>query len=64
MSDARPILATVAEIAVHYRVAPGTVRWWAHKDGWTAYGTRRHRRWDLRQAQESWSKRNVPHAGH
>lgn len=34
-------------VAVHYRCAPGTVRYWASVHGWTKYGTRRHRLWDL-----------------
>lgn len=40
-------------IAMHYGVAPGTIRRWAHDGHWTPYGTRRHRLWNLTEI-EAW----------
>lgn len=51
-------LLDTAAIAKHYGVAPGTIRYWASEDGWHPYGTRRHRQWDLNQAQASYDKRH------
>lgn len=52
----RPV--DTAAIAVHYGVAVGTVRRWASEDEWLPMGTRRHRLWDLNQAQDSYDKRH------
>lgn len=46
-------------IAVHYGVAPGSIRRWASQDGWHRYGTRRHRLWSLADAQASAEKRRA-----
>jgi len=50
-------LADAQMIAVHYRVAVGTVHRWASEDGWRPYGTRQRRLWDLNEAQHSYKKR-------
>lgn len=47
-------------IALHYQVAPGTIRRWASEDHWHRYGTRRHRLWSMTDAQQSWTRRNTP----
>lgn len=44
-------------IALHYKVAPGSIRRWASEDGWHRYGTRRHRLWSLADAQASYERR-------
>jgi uncharacterized protein YjcR len=53
-----PILVDARVVAVHYGVAAGTVRRWASEDHWTPYGDRRHRLWDLREAQASYERRH------
>jgi hypothetical protein len=53
-----PLLCDVEAIALLYRVARGTVRRWASEDRWTPYGTRRYRKWDLRQAEGSAAARS------
>jgi hypothetical protein len=57
-----PVLCDVVTIAHHYGVALGTVRRWAHQDGWAPHGTQPgspHRKnWDLRDAQRSWARRH------
>lgn len=59
MTKPRLRLLDTEAIAVHYRVAPGTIRRWACQDRWRAYGTRRHRLWNLRDAQQSYERRRV-----
>lgn len=44
-------------LAVHFKVAVGSIRRWASEDEWTSYGTRRHRLWSLYDAQHSYEKR-------
>lgn len=53
-------LLDVEAIAKHYGVAEGTIRRWASEDHWHPYGTRRHRLWDLTQAQRSYEQRHPP----
>ncbi|WP_116042306.1 hypothetical protein [Amycolatopsis palatopharyngis] len=55
-------LADTAAIASLFRVAPGTVRYWASVDRWTPYGTRRHRQWNLLEAQASYDQRHTQEA--
>ena len=43
-------------IAVHYGVAPGTVRSWASRYRWSAYGSVRNRLWSLTEAQSTVDK--------
>lgn len=45
-------------LAVHYRVARGTIRRWASEDRWSPYGTRRNRLWSVEDAQRSWYRRH------
>lgn len=52
------ILLDTQAIAVHYRVARGTVGRWASEDRWVKYGTRRRRLFDLREAQASYDRRH------
>lgn len=52
------LLLDTEAIAWHYAVAPGTIRYWASQDHWHTYGTRRHRLWNLRQAQTSYEQRH------
>ena len=52
-------MCDVEAIATHYRVARGTVRRWASEDRWVPYGTRRYRRWDLREAEASFTARRA-----
>jgi hypothetical protein len=59
----RKILLDTEALAVRFRVAPGTVRYWASMDEWTAYGTRRHRLWNLAEAQASYDKRHPEEEG-
>jgi hypothetical protein len=49
-------------IALHYKVARGSVSRWASEDRWHPYGTRRRRLWDLAEAQASYEKRHPPAA--
>ncbi|NUT53695.1 MAG: hypothetical protein HOV94_41360 [Saccharothrix sp.] len=58
MIKPRVRLLDTEAIALHYGVAPGTVRRWASQDRWHPYGTRRTRRWDLNQAQQSYDRRH------
>jgi uncharacterized protein YjcR len=51
------VLCDVEAIAGHYGVARGTVRRWASQDRWVPYGTRRYRKWDLREAEASFTAR-------
>jgi len=60
MIKQRKRLAPTASVAYLFDVAVGTVRRWASEDGWTPYGTRRHRVWDLNQAQASHDRRHPP----
>lgn len=53
-----PRLADTAAIAAGFRVAPGTVRYWASTDHWTPYGTRRNRLWNLAEVQASYDRRH------
>lgn len=57
MIKARLRLIDTEAIALHFKVAPGTVRRWASEDGWHPYGTRRFRLWSLADAQRSADKR-------
>lgn len=59
MIKRRLILLCASDIAVHYRVAPGTIRRWACQDQWHPYGTRRFRTWSLWDAQESYERRHT-----
>lgn len=59
MTARRPILASAGDIAVHFRIPVGTIRRWAHEDGWQPHGTRRTRQWDLRDAQDSYDRRHT-----
>jgi uncharacterized protein YjcR len=55
----QPLLLLDTEaIAWHYEVAVSTIRSWARRDHWQPYGTRRHRRWNLREAQASYEQRH------
>ena len=58
MIKQRKRLAPTASVAYLFDVAVGSVRRWASEDGWTPYGTRRHRLWDLNQAQASYDRRH------
>lgn len=53
-----PKLVDTEAIACHYGVARGTIRRWASQDRWHPYGTRRHRFWNLHEAQRSYQKRH------
>jgi uncharacterized protein YjcR len=44
-------------LALHYGVPQGTLRRWAHEDGWTPHGGRRTRQWDMDQVQASYDRR-------
>lgn len=55
-------LVDTEAVAVHYKVAVGTVGRWASQDKWHRYGDRRNRLWDLAEAQRSYLKRH-PEAG-
>jgi len=59
MTKPRLILVSTLEAAIHYRVATGTIRRWAHEDGWRPYGTRHARQWNLVQVQDSYDRRHV-----
>jgi uncharacterized protein YjcR len=50
-------------LAHHHHVAPGTIRRWAHEDGWHPYGTRRFRLWSMAEAKASAEKRQPPNEG-
>lgn len=52
------LLDTTA-IALHYGVAVGSIRRWACEDGWTPYGGRRTRQWNLIEAQASYERRHA-----
>ena len=56
MTKPRLRLLDTDAIARHYGIPTGTIRYWAHKDGWTPYGTRRHRQWNLHEAQTSFDR--------
>jgi 23S rRNA G2445 N2-methylase RlmL len=50
-------------LALHHKVAPGTIRRWASEDAWHRYGTRRHRLWSMAEAQRSARNRQPPNGG-
>lgn len=58
MIKQRKILVDTGAMAARFEVAPGTVRYWASQDHWTPYGTRRHRLWNLADAQASYDRRH------
>lgn len=60
MNKPRLRLVDTEALAVHYGVAPGTIRRWASEDRWHPYGTRRFRTWSMTDAQQSWETRNRP----
>lgn len=47
----------IQALALHYQVPQGTLRRWAHEDGWTPIGTRRTRQWDMNEVQASYDRR-------
>ena len=63
MMKQRLRLLDTEAIALHYNVAPGTVRRWASEDRWHRYGTRRHRTWSIADAQRSYERRQPPMEG-
>lgn len=63
MMKQRLRLLDTEAIAVHYKVAPGSIRRWASEDVWHRYGTRRHRLWSLDEAQMSYERRQPPKEG-
>lgn len=52
-------LISTADAAKVFRVPVGTLRRWAHEDGWTPHGTPRWRRWELDQVQASYDRRRA-----
>lgn len=56
MIKQRKRLAPTASVAYLFDVSVGTVRSWASRYGWTPYGTRRLRCWDLNQAQATFDR--------
>lgn len=62
MIKPRKRLVDTEAVAAHYRVAPGTVRSWASRYGWTPYGTRRARLWDLNQIQKTFDEQETKKA--
>lgn len=62
MTKPRVRLVDTQAIACHYGVAEGTVRRWASEDRWHRWGSRRHRQWNLADAQRSYDKRHPPDA--
>jgi 23S rRNA G2445 N2-methylase RlmL len=59
MMKPRLRLLDTEALALHHKVAPGTIRRWASEDGWHRYGTRRHRLWSMADAQASQDKRRA-----
>lgn len=59
MDTRRPVLVSASDIAVHLRTPVGTIRRWAHEDGWQPHGTRRTRTWNLWDAQDSYDRRHT-----
>lgn len=57
-----PVLVDTEAIACHIGVPAGTIRRWAHEDGWPPHGTRRFRKWNLWDAEKSWADRHARHA--
>lgn len=51
------VVLSTQDISMIYGVPTGTVHRWASEDGWTRYGTRARRRWDLEQVQASLDRR-------
>lgn len=64
MIKPRKRLLDTEAVAEFYGVKPGTVRSWASRYGWTPYGTRRHRLWDLNEAQASYDQHIRKDADH
>jgi hypothetical protein len=54
-----PIQVSAAEAAHLFDVPVGTIRRWAHEDGWTPHGPRHRRRWELDQVQASYDRRRA-----
>lgn len=52
-------LVDTEALAVHFKVAPGTIRRWASQDRWHPYGTRAGRLWNITSAQRSYDKRRA-----
>lgn len=50
---------TTAGISTLFRVPAGTVYRWASEDRWRRRGTRRNRRWNVEDAQESHDRRRA-----
>lgn len=57
------ILLSVAEAAQLFHVPVGTLRRWAHEDGWERYGGERSRHWRLEQVQASYERRRAENEG-
>lgn len=58
-----PIRVSVSDAAKLFDVPTGTIRRWASEDDWTPHGTRRRRRWELPQVQESYDRRRAAGRG-
>lgn len=63
MNKPRLRLLDTEALALHHGVACGTIRRWAHEDGWHRYGTRRHRLWSMAEVQASAERRQPPNEG-
>ncbi|WP_027930715.1 hypothetical protein [Amycolatopsis thermoflava] len=59
MTDRLVLLDTEA-LSFHYSVPAATLRYWAMQDGWTKYGTRRTRQWNLDEVEASFVRRRAP----
>jgi len=51
------ILITVKEATEIFKVPAGTLRRWAHEDGWERFGGPRSRYWHIDQVQDSYDRR-------
>jgi hypothetical protein len=60
---ALPTLLDYAALSAYLQVPTGTLRYWASKDGWTAYGTPRARLWPLSEAVASFTDRRMSDLG-
>lgn len=52
------ILVSVAEATRIWRRPAGTLRRWAHEDGWRPFGGPRSRHWDSDEVQDSYDRRS------
>lgn len=53
------VLVTAEEAVQIFRVPVGTLRRWAHEDGWRRFGGSRSRHWGIVEVQASYDRRRA-----